>query len=112
MFYIISQVAEGIKNKQICVEGFSQHELHPQQADESAVDWIFFVDTLNFCFWSTNNDMKWEVIWNGKTYTGYFALCAAVRRALKVCYSLANFEQIREVTYLRMEVYKDSPIFM
>jgi hypothetical protein len=94
VFCIISQVAEGIKNNKICIDGFSQHELHPQKADKSAVDWIFFVDTLNFCFWSANKNTKWEVIWNGKTHTGYFALCAAVKRALQVCYSLANFKLI------------------
>ncbi|XP_023727755.1 queuosine salvage protein isoform X2 [Cryptotermes secundus] len=80
---LANEVAEGIKNKQICIDGFSQHELHPQKADESSVDWIFFVDTLNFCFWSANENTKWEVIWNGKTHTGYFALCASVRRALQ-----------------------------
>lgn len=45
------------------------------------MNWIFVVDTLNFCFWSQGTE-KWTVTWNGKTYSGYFALCAAVNRAL------------------------------
>jgi hypothetical protein len=104
MFYIIFQVSEAIKNKQICIDSFSQHELHPQNADDSAVDWIFFVDTLNFCFWSADKDVKWEVIWNAKTYTGYFALCAAVKRAHKVCYSLANSSTGLYVLYTKSKI--------
>ncbi|KDR22309.1 hypothetical protein L798_01179 [Zootermopsis nevadensis] len=92
------EVAEGVKNKQICIDGFSQHQLHPQKADESAVDWIFFVDTLNFCFWTANKDSKWEVTWNGKTYTGYFALCAAVKRALEDGIPLTDAKFYSQVT--------------
>jgi hypothetical protein len=68
------------------------------------VDWIFFVDTLNFCFWSADKDVKWEVIWNAKTYTGYFALCAAVKRAHKVCYSLANSSTGPYVLYTKSKI--------
>jgi hypothetical protein len=97
------EVAEGIKNKQICGDGFSQNELHPQKADESAVDWIFFVDTLNFCFWSANKDRKWEVTWNGKTYTGYFALCAAVQRALKDGIPLTDPKFYSQITSVQLD---------
>lgn len=36
------------------------------------------MDTLNFCFWTPGNATKWQV----SGATGYFALCAAIRRAL------------------------------
>uniref|UniRef100_A0A0N4UH34 Queuosine 5'-phosphate N-glycosylase/hydrolase n=1 Tax=Dracunculus medinensis TaxID=318479 RepID=A0A0N4UH34_DRAME len=56
-------------------------DLHPQNTDFFAVDWIFFVDTINFSFWSEEGE-KFEVTYKNQTYTGYFAACACVKRAL------------------------------
>lgn len=39
------------------------------------------IDTLNFSFWSSS-DTLFTVVFNGKPYTGYWALCAAINRAL------------------------------
>lgn len=74
------QILEGIKNKKIHINNFSQHEFHPKPDDPRAIDWIFFLDVLNFSFWTEKDTNKWMV--NGQT--GYFALCAAVKRALDV----------------------------
>ena len=67
--------------------------------NEFSINWIFLIDTLNFSFWSdnelipvqlTNNFKqpqieKYTVIYNQVPYTGYWALCAAINRALDVC---------------------------
>lgn len=68
----------------ITPSGFADHPCHPE-TNEAAFNWIFFVDTLNFCFWSEEG-VHWEVQWRGVTYTGYFALCAAVKRAFDVSF--------------------------
>ncbi|NXG92460.1 QSPP protein, partial [Stercorarius parasiticus] len=47
-----------------------------------AVGWVFLVDTLNFSFWSQREEEKYLVKYKGKTYSGYWSLCAAVNRAL------------------------------
>ncbi|RWS21717.1 UPF0553 protein C9orf64-like protein [Leptotrombidium deliense] len=60
---------------------WKQHELHPKIANNSAIDWIFVVDALNFSFWSENT--RYSVTFNGHTYTGYWSLCAAINRAAK-----------------------------
>lgn len=60
----------------------SLHELNPRTADKEAVDWVFLVDTLNFSFWSEQEDRKYLVKYKDKTYSGYWSLCAAVNRAL------------------------------
>ncbi|KAK0180909.1 hypothetical protein PV327_003241 [Microctonus hyperodae] len=72
------EVLEGLKDRTISINNFSQSDLHPNSGHPKAIDWIFVLDTLNFCFWSSNNDNKWKV--NG--HTGYFALCAAIKRAV------------------------------
>ncbi|KNC81635.1 hypothetical protein SARC_06058, partial [Sphaeroforma arctica JP610] len=60
---------------------WKQHELHPDVADDNALNWIFVIDTLNFSFWSAT-DTLYTVIYRNKPYTGYWALCAAINRAL------------------------------
>ncbi|KAJ4439681.1 hypothetical protein ANN_07809 [Periplaneta americana] len=98
------EIAEELKSKELSIDGFSQHELHPQKADEAAVDWIFFADTLNFCFWSADKDHKsWEVSWNGKTYTGYFAFCAAIKKALENGIPITSPKFYSQVTSEQLE---------
>lgn len=77
---LAQKIFEKLQDKTISIEMFSQHELHPPSSDPSAVDWIFVVDTLNFCFWSPDG-AHYTVSYKGKKYTGYFALCAALNRA-------------------------------
>jgi len=49
-----------ITAKRIDVENFSQHELHPKSNDAHAANWIFIVDTLNFCFWTPREFSKYS----------------------------------------------------
>ncbi|XP_011302618.1 UPF0553 protein v1g230591 isoform X2 [Fopius arisanus] len=77
---LAQEVLEGLKTGAVSIEKFSQCEMHPNSGHPKAIDWIFVLDTLNFSFWSSNPDDKWKV--NGQT--GYFALCAAIKRAIDV----------------------------
>lgn len=41
---------------------------------------VFFMDTINFCFWYEEEGRHYDVSYNGVKYTGYFAACAAVNK--------------------------------
>ncbi|XP_053986048.1 queuosine salvage protein isoform X1 [Hylaeus volcanicus] len=71
-------ILEDLKNRRINTNNFSQFQFHPSPEDHGAVDWIFVLDTLNYSFWSKSDSPKWTV--NGQT--GYFALCASIKRAM------------------------------
>ncbi|XP_014473213.1 PREDICTED: UPF0553 protein C9orf64 homolog [Dinoponera quadriceps] len=73
------QVVEAIANDSFSLNNFLQCAFHPKHDEPLAVDWIFVLDTLNFSFWTATGAKKWTV--NG--CTGYFALCAAVKRAIE-----------------------------
>uniref|UniRef100_A0A663F626 Queuosine 5'-phosphate N-glycosylase/hydrolase n=1 Tax=Aquila chrysaetos chrysaetos TaxID=223781 RepID=A0A663F626_AQUCH len=83
----------------------SLHELNPQAASEEAVDWVFLVDTLNFSFWSEQEEQKYLVKYKGKTHSGYWSLCAAVNRALDdgipitraLYYATMTLDQVKHV---------------
>ncbi|KAJ0182810.1 hypothetical protein K1T71_002179 [Dendrolimus kikuchii] len=59
---------------------------YPGKEDPKAVDWIFVADALNFCFWSYANTEKWTV----DGHSGYYALEAALARALREGYDITN----------------------
>ena len=75
---------ERIKNNKeyIHFKGWKSHALNPSVCDQSAIDWIFLVDALNFSFWSVPGKDKYTVRYGKSDYTGYWSLCAAVNRAL------------------------------
>lgn len=80
---------------------FSQAQFHPKPSDFHAVDWILVVNTLNFCFWDTKSGKEWQV----EGFKGYYALCAALNRALKervdifnpAFYSTITHDQLKEI---------------
>ncbi|XP_054947930.1 queuosine 5'-phosphate N-glycosylase/hydrolase isoform X2 [Pan paniscus] len=88
------------------VEGWKAlHELNPRAADEAAINWVFVTDTLNFSFWSEQDEHKCVVRYRGKTYSGYWSLCAAVNRALDEgipitsasYYATVTLDQVRNI---------------
>ncbi|KAM7077113.1 queuosine 5'-phosphate N-glycosylase/hydrolase isoform 2-T3 [Ciconia maguari] len=74
------RVAEGLFDRASAAEfglaGWkSLHELNPRAASAEAVDWVFLVDTLNFSFWSEQEEQKYLVKYKGIPITSasYFA---------------------------------------
>ncbi|KAI9216890.1 hypothetical protein BC828DRAFT_352044 [Blastocladiella britannica] len=63
------------------------HPLHPQTPTEQpgdAADFIFFLDLMNFSFWTAPGTVPFTVQYAGQRYTGYWSLVAAMRRAFDV----------------------------
>lgn len=106
-------ITKEIHSDKLSIDAFSQHSVHPKSTDPWALDWIFVVDTLNFCFWHKENEPGWVV--DGKS--GYFALCTAINRALKEnvdilnpkFYSTITKEQLGKV--LRSDNGTEIPLF-
>uniref|UniRef100_A0A146KVD5 Queuosine 5'-phosphate N-glycosylase/hydrolase n=1 Tax=Lygus hesperus TaxID=30085 RepID=A0A146KVD5_LYGHE len=61
----------------------TEHETFPSKhlSQKEALNYVLFLDALNFCFWSPPGKPHWTVKFQDVSYTGYFALCAAVARA-------------------------------
>nr|CAI5853946.1 unnamed protein product [Callosobruchus analis] len=79
-------IVEEITSGKLSPENFSQVEVHPSSEEPWALDWLFVVDTLNFCFWHNENEEGWKV----EGHSGYFALCAAINRAIKEKVDITN----------------------
>lgn len=111
---------KAIVSKELDVANFSQHQHHPKPCDKvrstsneylsnkcvniplifhcspqkNAIEWLFVIDTLNFCFWTPPNALKWQVCGE----TGYFALCAAINRAQSSGIDITNAQYYSKIT--------------
>uniref|UniRef100_H2YEE0 Queuosine 5'-phosphate N-glycosylase/hydrolase n=1 Tax=Ciona savignyi TaxID=51511 RepID=H2YEE0_CIOSA len=63
------------------LQAFKDLPLHPNFADDAAIDFIFAVDTLNFCFWSDDPEETYKVKYKDTFYSGYWSIVAALKRA-------------------------------
>jgi hypothetical protein len=59
-------------------------ELHWRDGTWKSAGWVLVLDALDFCFWSESRDptMRWQVEYRGELFNGYWALVAALRRAV------------------------------
>lgn len=73
---------------------------YPSKDDPRAVDWIFVADALNFCFWSYADAVKWTV----EGHSGYYALEAALVRALKEGYDITNPDFYSKITEEQLHI--------
>lgn len=71
-----------MQEKEYSTATWSQHELHPKDKDAGTLAFIFIMDLLNFSFWSDlPEDERFAIEYKGQTWTGYWSLVAALRRA-------------------------------
>lgn len=59
-------------------------DLHFRDGTWKTAGWVLVLDALNFCFWSEDPDpaQRWRISYQGELYDGYWALVAALRRAV------------------------------
>jgi hypothetical protein len=79
--FILGRIGEG----KVSLEALFQKDgMHPKDVSDDAfgANFVFFVSTLNFSFWTAEDEPKWEVEYKGERYTGYLGLVAATNKAL------------------------------
>lgn len=55
-------------------------DFYPDAFDIRAADWIFVLNTMNFALWNPKGVKQWTV----DQFTGYQALCIAIKKAIDV----------------------------
>jgi hypothetical protein len=82
----VAALAEELVERQAEPEPWASlfHYRDPADPDRTAM-WVFVLDALNFCFWSERPDPddRWRVAYRGETVDGYWALAAALTRAME-----------------------------
>ncbi|MDI3340963.1 MAG: queuosine salvage family protein [Sphaerobacter sp.] len=75
----VAQTAAALVDQQVAPPDWS-HELHWSDGREALANYILVLDATNFCFWG---EPRWRVAYRGRRYDGYWALAAALKRALE-----------------------------
>jgi hypothetical protein len=71
---------------------------HPCGPDPSVANIVLVLDALNFSFWPDPGQPRWRVTYRGETANGYWALVAALRRALDEGVPLADASFLAEIS--------------
>ncbi|XP_072926875.1 queuosine 5'-phosphate N-glycosylase/hydrolase isoform X1 [Hemitrygon akajei] len=79
------------------------HDLNPQTMNEESINWVFVTDTLNFSFWSENDDDKCLVKYKGKLHSGFWSLCAAINRALDEAIPITSASYFANITLQQLK---------
>jgi hypothetical protein len=58
-------------------------EVHFFDGGEATVNYLFVLDTLNFCFWAPRGRQKWEIDHGEGLLSGYGALAVSLTRAVR-----------------------------
>ena len=70
---------------------------------KSVLNWIFTIDTLNFCFWSPSAENLFTVEYEGSRYDGYMSLVVAINRALAEGIPITTAEYQRDLTREKLQ---------
>lgn len=57
------------------------NEMQFQGNLEETVQYYFFVDSINFCFWNEKGKERWQFLKNGEWINGYYAFSSAIKQA-------------------------------
>jgi len=72
-----------------------EHPLHWRGDREQTANYLLVLDALNFCFWP---EPRWRVEYNQRVYDGYWALAAALRRAIEHGYPVCEASYLANIT--------------
>ena len=70
--------------------GSWEHPCHFFDGTAETVRWIFVLDVLNHCFWPDEGNPVWTVSFQGRDWSGYWGLAAALKRAVERDYPLTD----------------------
>ncbi|MCX2726917.1 queuosine salvage family protein [Thermomicrobium sp. 4228-Ro] len=71
------------------------HPLHWRGTPEQTANYVLLLDALNFCFWG---EPRWRIRYRDQLYDGYWALAAALRRALERGQPLYDARYLAQLT--------------
>jgi hypothetical protein len=65
---------------------------------EKTVAYFIVLDTINFCFWPPPGKSKWEIDYESKSLSGYYALAASLKRAVESGIPILEAEYLADLS--------------
>jgi hypothetical protein len=93
----VERFADHLRSREMPVSPWDTFH-HFRGSDEETVAYLLVLDTLNFCFWPPRGKERWEVVYEGKWFSGYYALALALKKALEAGFPLGNSQVLAELS--------------
>ena len=74
------------------------HLYHYCDGGKDTVSYLLVLDCINFCFWPLPGNARWEIEYESRTLSGYYALAASLTRALKSGIPITSAEYLAELS--------------
>jgi len=71
---------------------------HLCDGTERTVAYLLVLDTINFCFWPPPQKAKWEIDYESKSPSGYYALAASLKRAVESGIPILEAEYLADLS--------------
>ncbi len=78
-------------------------DVHYFDGAEETVRWLFTLDVLNHSFWPDENEPVWEVAYRGDSYSGYYGLAVALKRAMEKGFPITSARYLSELPAKALE---------
>ncbi|KAI8437995.1 hypothetical protein MSG28_010653 [Choristoneura fumiferana] len=91
---LCQEMLQSLNSNKLEIPDTGADSTHPSKNHPRPVDWVFVCDALNFCFWSYSGAEKWTV----DGHSGYYALEAALIRAIKDGHDITNPQFYSKIT--------------
>jgi len=62
------------------------------------VSYLLVLDSLNFCFWPEPGKVRWEIEYESRKLSGYYALAASLKKAVESGTPITKAEYLAELT--------------
>ena len=70
---------------------------------EANVSYLLVLDSLNFCFWPAPGKVKWEIEYESRKLSGYYALAASLKDAVESGIPITEAEYLAELTLSKLK---------
>lgn len=78
-------------------------DLHFFEGTEKSANYVLVLDALNFSFWADPEEPRWKIDYRGRELQGYWALSAALKRAVEDGVPLLEASWLAEATRPQVE---------
>jgi hypothetical protein len=69
----------------------------PGASDSETLNFLFILNALNFSFWPDKEEDRWEIEYQGRAYSGFYALAMAMRKSYELWVPITDFRHWVEI---------------
>ena len=76
---------------------------HCYGESEDMVSYLLVLDSLNFCFWPAQGKVKWEVEYESRKLSGYYALAVSLKQAVESGIPITRAEYLAGLSFAELK---------